>query len=120
MEMTSHNTTLTPRRDGAAIKYLPIALAVAALTMAGTASAFAAAHHHHHARVVQSLNGLHMYAGESLDQHDQVLGDTPTTESRAAAIHDCNNKAAAFSFSSWQTEQFSVYSSCMTDHGQTP
>jgi hypothetical protein len=120
MEMTSHNTTLTPHRDGAAIKYLPVALAVAALTIAGTASAFAATHHHHHARAVQSLNGLHMYAGEALDQHDQVLGETPMTEGRAAAIHDCSNKAAPFSFSAWQTEQFSVYSSCMTDHGQQP
>jgi hypothetical protein len=84
MEMTSHTTMLTPRRDGAAIKYLPIALAVAALTIAGTASAFAATHHHH-ARAVQSLNGLHMYAGEALDRHDQMLGATPMTENRAAA-----------------------------------
>lgn len=123
MEMT-HNTTLTPRRDGAAITNLPFALtlsaalAVTALVATGT-PALATTHHHHH-RAAQSLHGLHMYAGESLDQHDQVLGAMPMTESRAQAMHDCNMKAQPYSFSTWQTAQFSVYGTCMTEHGQTP
>jgi hypothetical protein len=117
MEMTSHNTTLTPRRDGAAIKYLPITLALAALAIAGT-PALAATHHQH--RAAQSLSGLHMYAGQSLDRNDPVLGAMPMKESRAQAMHDCNMKAQPYSFSTWQTMQFSVYDSCMTEHGQTP
>ncbi len=116
--MTSHNTTLTPRRDEAAIKYLPIALAFAALVTAGSAPDFATTHHHH--RTVQSLQGLHMYAGESLGQSGDVLGAMPMTESRAAAIHDCSMKAAPYNFSTWETTQFAVYGTCMTEHGQQP
>jgi hypothetical protein len=125
MEMISHNTTLTPRRDRAAIKNLPLArsfsaaLAVAALVAAGT-PALAATRHHHHHRAAQSLNGLHMYVGESLDQHDPVLGAMPMSESRAQAIHDCNMKAQPYNFSTWQTMQFSMYGTCMTEHGQMP
>jgi hypothetical protein len=115
--MTSHNTMLTPRRDGAAIKHLPFALTLAALVTAGT-PAVAATHHPH--RAMQSLNGLHMYAGESLDQHDAVLGAMPMNESRAAAMHDCNMKAAPYNFSTWETTQFAVYGTCMTEHGQMP
>jgi hypothetical protein len=124
MEMISHNTTLTLRRDGAAITNLPFArtlsaaLAVTALVATGT-PALATTHHHHH-RAAQSLNGLRMYAGESLDQHDQVLGAMPMSESRAQAMHDCNMKAQPYSFSTWQTAQFSVYGTCMTEHGQIP
>jgi len=81
MEMTSHNTLLTPHRDGAAIKYLSFALAFAAVAAAGT-PALTATHHHH--RAVQSLNGLHMYAGESFGQSGDVLGAMPMSESRAA------------------------------------
>jgi hypothetical protein len=121
MEMTSHNTTLTPRRDGAAIKYLPIALAFAGLVAVGSAPAFAATvHHHHHHVAARSLNGLHMYAGESLNRNDQVLGNMPMSESRAQAMHDCNMQAQPYNFSTWQTAQFSVYGTCMTEHGQTP
>jgi hypothetical protein len=119
MEMTSHWTTLTPRHAGAAIKYLPVALALTVLTIAGTAPAFAATHHRH-VRAAQSLNGLHMYAGESLDQHDQVLGATAMSESRAAALHDCSVKAQPYNFSTWQTAQFAVFGTCMTEHGQMP
>jgi hypothetical protein len=118
MEMTSHKTTLTPRRAGAAIKYLPIALTLTVFTAAGAAPAFAATHHHHHA--VQSLSGLHMYAGEALDQHDQMLGAMPMNENRAAALHDCSMKAAPYNFSTWETTQFAVYGTCMTEHGQQP
>jgi hypothetical protein len=125
MEMISHNTTLTLRRDGAAITNLPFArtlsaaLAVTALVATGT-PALATTHHHHHHRAAQSLNGLRMYAGESLDQHDQVLGAMPMSESRAQVMHDCNMKAQPYSFSTWQTTQFSVYGTCMTEHGQIP
>jgi hypothetical protein len=119
MEMTSHNTLLTPRRDGAAVKYLPAALAFATLTLAGTVPAAAATHHVHH-HTARSLSGLHMYAGQSLDQHDPVLGAMPMNESRAQAMHDCNMKAQPYSFSTWETTQFAVYGTCMTEHGQTP
>jgi hypothetical protein len=119
MEMTSHNTLLTPRRDGAAIKYLPIALAFATLTIVGATPAFAATHHRHH-HAVQSLNGLHMYAGESLDRSGDVLGAMPMNESRAQAIHDCSMKAAPYNFSTWETTQFAMYGTCMTEHGQQP
>jgi hypothetical protein len=118
MEMTSHNTTLSPRRDGAAIKYLPITFALAAFAITGT-PALAATHHHHH-RAAQSLGGLHMYAGESLNQHDPVLGAMPMNDARAQALHDCSMKAQPYNFSTWQTMQFSVYGTCMTEHGQTP
>lgn len=117
--MTSHNTTLTPRQDGVAVKYLPAALALAALVIAGAAPASAATQHHRH-RAARSLNGLHMYAGQRLDQHDPVLGEMPMNESRAQAMHDCNMKAQPYSFSTWQTAQFAVYGACMTEHGQTP
>ena len=117
--MTSHNTTSTPRRDGAAIKYLAAALALAALATVGGATANAATQHHHH-RAARSWNGLHMYAGQPLDQHDPVLGEMPMNESRAQAMHDCNMKAQPYSFSTWQTAQFAVYGTCMTEHGQTP
>jgi hypothetical protein len=119
MEMTSHNTTLTPRRDGVAIKYLPAVCALAALVTIGSAPAIAATQHHHH-RAAHSLSGLHMYAGQALDQHDAVLGEMPMNESRAQAMHDCNMKAQPYNFSTWQTTQFAVYGSCMTEHGQMP
>jgi hypothetical protein len=119
MEMTSHNTTLTPRRNGAAIKYLPVALALTALVTVGGAPAIAATQHHHQ-RAAQSPHGLYMYAGRPLDQHDPVLGEMPMNESRAQAMHDCNMKAQPYSFSTWQTAQFAVYGACMTEHGQTP
>jgi hypothetical protein len=116
---TSHDTTLTLRRDGVAIKYLPAALALAAfVTIAGTPAM--AATQHHHQRAAHSLSGLHMYAGESLAQHDQVLGEMPMNESRAQAMHDCNMKAQPYNFSTWQTAQFSMYGTCMTEHGQMP
>jgi hypothetical protein len=118
--MTSHNTTLTPRRDGAAIKYLPAALVLASLVTVGGAPASAATQHHHHHAAARSLSGLHMYAGQALDEHDQVLGEMPMSESRAQAMHDCNMKAQPYNFSTWQTAQFSVYGACMTEHGQTP
>lgn len=122
--MISHTTTSTPRRDEAAITNLPfartlsVALAVAALVATG-APALAATHHHHH-RAAQSLNGLHMYVGESLGQNDPVLGAMPMSESRAQALHDCSMKAQPYNFSTWQTMQFSVYGTCMTEHGQVP
>jgi len=125
MHKTSHNTTSTQRRNEAAIKdltaakYLAAALALAALVTVGGAPAAAATQHHHH-RAAQSLSGLHMYAGQPLDRHDQVLGEMPMNESRAQAMHDCNMKAQPYSFSTWQTAQFAVYGSCMTEHGQTP
>jgi len=119
MEMTSHNTLLTPRRDGAAVKYLPTALAITALMLAGTAPAAAATQHHYH-RVAHSLSGLHMYAGQSLDQNDPVLGAMPMNEARAQALHDCSMKAQPYNFSTWQTMQFSMYGTCMTEHGQMP
>ena len=121
--MTSHDTLLTPRRDGAAIKYLPITLALAALAIATTPASAAAVHHHHHVaqhRAGQSFAGLHMYAGESLDGRDPVLGAMPMNESRAQAMHDCNMKAQPYNFSTWETTQFAVYGSCMTEHGQMP
>ena len=118
MHKTSHNTTLMPRRNGIAIKYLSAALTFAALATAGAAPAIAATQHHHHRAA--HLNGLHMYAGESLAQHDQVLGEMPMNESRAQAMHDCNMKAQPYNFSTWQTAQFAIYGSCMTEHGQTP
>jgi hypothetical protein len=124
MHKTSHNTTSTQRRNEAAIKYLtaakylPAALALAAVIVSG-APANAATQHHHH-RAAHSLSGLHMYAGQALDQHDPVLGEMPMNESRAQAMHDCNMKAQQYSFSTWQTAQFAVYGTCMTEHGQMP
>jgi hypothetical protein len=121
MEMTSHNTTLTPRRDGAAIKYLPIALAFAGLVTVGSVPAFAAStthHHHRHVVAARSYNGLRMYAGESLG--GETSGGNQMTESRAQAMHDCNMKAQPMSFSTWQTAQFATYGTCMTEHGQMP
>jgi hypothetical protein len=115
---------LTPRSNEAAIKhlsaakYLPAALAFAALVTVGGAPANAATQHHH--RAARSLSGLHMYAGQALDQHDQVLGEMPMSESRAQAMHDCNMKAQPYNFSTWQTAQFAVYGTCMTEHGQMP
>ena len=115
--MTSHNKT---DRAGIAVKYVPIALAFAALT-AGMTPAVAATTHHHRQNMVQATRGLHMYAGESLDHGGgPVLGAMPMDESRAAAIHDCNLRAAPYNFSTWQTMQFSVYGTCMTEHGQQP
>jgi hypothetical protein len=125
MEMNSHDTTLTPRRDGTAIKNLALArtfsaaLALTALATAGTPALAAKRHHHHHV-AAHSLNGLHMYAGESLGQNDPVLGAMPMSESRAQAMHDCNMKAQPYNFSTWQTMQFSIYNSCMVEHGQQP
>jgi hypothetical protein len=120
MHKTSHNTTLTPRRIKClfAAKYLPAAMTLAALATVGAAPAIAATQHHHHA--ARSLHGLHMYAGQALDQRDPVLGEMPMNESRAQAMHDCNMKAQPYSFSTWQTTQFAVYGNCMTEHGQTP
>jgi len=120
--MISHNTSLTPRRDGAAITNLPVArgfsaaVALALLVSAGTPALAATRHHHRH--VAQSYNGLRMYAGESLGQ--ETIGANQMTESRAQAMHDCNMKAQPYNFSTWQTAQFAVYSSCMSEHGQTP
>ena len=37
---------------------------------------------------------------------------------RSAAIHACNVEAAKFLFHVWQLEQFAVYGTCMTKHGQ--
>jgi hypothetical protein len=111
MEMISHNISFA--------RAFSAALALAALAAAGTPTLAATRHHHHHV-TAQSVKGLHMYAGESLDQHDQVLGAMPMSESRAQAMHDCNMKAQPYNFSTWQTAQFSVYGTCMTEHGQTP
>jgi len=125
MKRNLHDTTLTPRRDGAAIKRLPFArtfstaLALTALVTAG-APALAAKRHHHHRVAAHSLNGLHMYAGEPLDQNDPRLGAMPMSESRAQAMHDCNMKAQPYNFSTWQTMQFSIYNGCMVEHGQQP
>jgi hypothetical protein len=127
MHKTSHNTTLTPRRIKYpyAAKYLPAAkslsaaIALAALVTVCGAPAIAATQHHHH-RAARALNGLHMYAGQALDRHDQVLGEMPMSESRAQAMHDCNMKAQPYSFSTWETTQFAVYGNCMTEHGQMP
>jgi hypothetical protein len=121
--MISHNTSLTPRRDGAAITNLPLArtfsaaLALALLVGAGTPALAVTQHHHRHV-AAKSYNGLRMYAGESLG--GETVGANSMTESRAQAMHDCNMKAQPYSFSTWQTAQFAVYSSCMSEHGQTP
>jgi hypothetical protein len=40
------------------------------------------------------------------------------TAARAAAIHDCNVASAKYQFHVWQTEQFAVYGTCMTERGQ--
>lgn len=101
-----------------ATKNIAIASAFAALALS-VAPALAAVHHHHH-RAVQSLNGLHMYAGESLDGADPVLGTSSMTETRAQAVHACSGQSSPYSNSSWQTAQFAVYSDCMTAHGQMP
>ncbi len=125
MHKISHNTSLTPRRNEAAIKSLPLlrtlsaTLALAAFTLAGTQAHAAPRHHHHHV-AAPALNGLHMYASEALDQPDQVLGEMPMSESRAQAMHDCNMKAQPYNFSTWQTMQFSIYGTCMAEHGQQP
>ena len=37
---------------------------------------------------------------------------------RSAAIHACSVEAAKFLFHVWQLEQFAVYGTCMTEHGQ--
>jgi hypothetical protein len=43
-----------------------------------------------------------------------------TDRARDAAIHDCSVKASKWSNTMWQTQQFTVYSNCMTEHGQQP
>ena len=37
---------------------------------------------------------------------------------RSAAIHACSVESAKFLFHLWQLEQFAVYGTCMTKHGQ--
>jgi hypothetical protein len=37
---------------------------------------------------------------------------------RAVAIEACNHEAEKYSFHTWQTMQFAVYGTCMTEHGQ--
>jgi hypothetical protein len=59
-----------------------------------------------------------MYAGEKLGE--ETSGANQVTESRAQAMHDCNIKAQPYSFSTWQTAQFSVYNTCMTEHSEQP
>jgi hypothetical protein len=107
---TTLSTALSTAR-----RHIPVALALATLATVATTPAVAAASHHHTAR---SLNGLYMYGGEALDQHDPVQGAMPMNEGRATAMHDCNMKAAPYSFSTWETTQFAVYGTCMAEHGQ--
>jgi hypothetical protein len=49
-------------------------------------------------------------------QRSDHRGDT----ARDAAIHDCSVKASKWSNTMWQTQQFTVYSNCMAEHGQQP
>ncbi len=117
--MTTQTTTSVQSRAGLALKKsLPVALALAALAMAGAAPAGAAVRHHHH--VVRSTQGLHMYAGESFQQGTDMMGDAHIDESRAAALHTCSVEASKYNFSTWQTTQFAVFGTCMTEHGQQP
>jgi hypothetical protein len=39
---------------------------------------------------------------------------------RAAAIHECSVKAAAYSQTAWQSTQIIIYDKCMAEHGQIP
>jgi hypothetical protein len=110
--MTPQNMTSTPNRPGFAV-----ALTLAALTIAGTAPALAATHHH---RAVQSTRGLQMYAGESFDRGDDMMGDAHIDEARAAALHTCSVEASKYNFSTWQTTQFATFGTCMVEHGQQP
>jgi len=41
-----------------------------------------------------------------------------TIEARAAAIHECSDKAAKYKMNTWQTTQFAIYGTCMAAHGQ--
>jgi hypothetical protein len=46
------------------------------------------------------------------------FADEVMPAARAAAIHDCNKKAAKYSMSAAQTEQLEVYRACMAADGQ--
>jgi hypothetical protein len=87
----------------AAKKYLPILLTLAALATVGTAPAFAKTIDHHPA---QSSRRLYMYAPDD------------ASAARDTAIHDCSVEAGKWSNSSWQTTQFAVYGTCMSEHDQ--
>lgn len=67
------------------------ALAIAAIT--GATSAFAA---------TQSQKGQ------------------PTQVSREQALRDCNNAAASYSDTTWESTKSATYATCMTQHGQQP
>lgn len=40
------------------------------------------------------------------------------SKARAAALRECNAKAAKYSMNTWQTTQLHVYRTCMFAHGQ--
>jgi hypothetical protein len=42
------------------------------------------------------------------------------TAARQAAIHDCNVRAAKYTFNTWQTTQFAAYGTCMAQRHQAP
>jgi hypothetical protein len=41
-----------------------------------------------------------------------------TSPQRSTAIYSCSAEAAKYAFHVWQTAQFAVYGTCMTQHGQ--
>ena len=60
-----------------------------------------------------------MVAGSATPSFAQRV-DHRGAAARDAAIHDRSVKASKWSNAKWQTEQFTVYSNCMTQHGQQP
>jgi hypothetical protein len=44
----------------------------------------------------------------------------PTQVSREQALHDCNQAAAGYSDTTWESTKSATYATCMTLHGQQP
>jgi hypothetical protein len=90
-------------------RYLPVALTIAAIVCSTPAFA-----KHRHSAAQSSRLG-YAYAADPvapLTSRDQL------SAGRAAAIEACNHEAEKYSFHTWQTMQFAVYGTCMTEHGQ--
>ena len=60
-----------------------------------------------------------MIAGSATPSFAQ-RADHHSAAARDAAVHDCSVKASKWSNTMWQTQQFTVYSNCMAEHGQQP
>jgi hypothetical protein len=111
--MTALQTRSGPIRDRLAQfkKYLPLALAVAAFATVGAAPALARHHHYHHP-IHRILNSYYQPSNDP--------GEVHSSPERDAALRECNTQAQKYSNSAWETTQFAVYGTCMSEHGQIP